>query len=47
MGCKAKIKILIDSYEDGEEIGVCDIGSNDGTYKAVVKNITGRHGASI
>lgn len=43
MGCKAKMKILIDSYEDGEEIGVCDIGSNDGTYKVVVKNVTGRH----
>ncbi len=43
MGAKARIKILIDDYENGEEIGVCDIGSNDGVYSATVKSVTGRH----
>lgn len=38
MGCKAKIKIVIDNYEDGEEIGVCEIGAHNGTYKAVKKH---------
>ena len=43
MGCSAKIHILLDDYENGEEIGVCDIGTHDGVYSAVVKNVTGRH----
>jgi hypothetical protein len=43
MGSISQIKILIDDYENGEEIGVCDIGTHDGVYKAVVKNVTGRH----
>ncbi|ADL49819.1 family 43 glycosylhydrolase [Clostridium cellulovorans] len=42
-GCKAKIKILLDDYENGEEIGVCEIGADDGVYTAIVKNVTGRH----
>ncbi len=43
-GCNSKIKILLDDYENGEEIGTCDIGTADGVYKNTVKNITGRHG---
>lgn len=43
MGCKARIRILIDDYKNGEEIGVCDISTHDGVYSATVKNITGRH----
>ncbi len=43
MGCKAKIRILLDDYENGEEIGVCDLGTHDGVYSATVKNVTGRH----
>lgn len=42
-GCKSQIKIRLDSYEDGEEIGICEIGSDDGIYEATVRNITGRH----
>jgi arabinoxylan arabinofuranohydrolase len=42
-GCKSKIKILLDSYENGEEIGACDIGMDDGVYSTIVKNVTGRH----
>jgi hypothetical protein len=42
-GCKAKMRILIDSFESGEEIGICDLGSDDGTVSAVVKNVIGRH----
>ncbi len=43
MGCEATIKIVIDDYENGEEIGVCKIDSHDGVYTATVKNVTGRH----
>jgi arabinoxylan arabinofuranohydrolase len=43
IGAKSKIRILIDDYENGEEIGVCEVGTNDGIYQAVVKSITGRH----
>ena len=42
-GCDSQIHILIDSYEDGEEIGVCEVGLNGGNATAVVKNVTGRH----
>lgn len=42
-GCKSKIKILIDNYENGEEIGVCEIGADDGIYTTIVKNVEGRH----
>ncbi len=43
MGCSARIHILIDDYENGEEIGVCDISTHDGVYSATVKSVTGRH----
>lgn len=43
MGCKAKLRILIDNYENGEEIGSIDIGSDSGVFATAVKNITGRH----
>lgn len=42
-GCQGKIQILIDNYENGEEIGTCHIGTHDGTYYTRVKNVTGRH----
>jgi len=42
MGCDATLHILIDG-EDGEEIGTCAIGRDNGVVKAVVKNVTGRH----
>lgn len=41
-GCKSKIRIFIDG-EDGEEIGCCDVGADDGVYSTIVKNVTGRH----
>jgi hypothetical protein len=43
MGCKSKLRILIDDYENGSEIGSVDIGSDSGVYMAAVKNVTGRH----
>ncbi len=43
MGCKAKVRVLIDDYENGTEIGYVDIGLADGVYQARVKNVTGRH----
>lgn len=43
MGTKCTIRILIDSYLDGTEIGSCDIGTADGVYKAYLQNLTGRH----
>lgn len=41
-GCDCRLHILIDG-ENGEEIGVCDIGRNGGVVNAVVKAVTGRH----
>ena len=43
MGCKAKIRILLDDYKNGEEIGCCNIDTHDGIYSATVKSVTGRH----
>ncbi len=37
------MKILIDDYHTGEEIGACDIGADNGIVNAVVKSVTGRH----
>ena len=42
-GCKSKIRILLDDYENGEEIGVCNIGADSGSYQTAVKLVTGRH----
>lgn len=42
-GCDSQVHILIDSYENGEEIGVLNVGRGGGTVTAVVKNVTGRH----
>lgn len=42
-GCDSQVHILIDSYENGEEIGVLSVGRSGGTITAVVKNVTGRH----
>ena len=43
-GCDCHMHILIDG-ENGEEIGVVDIGHDSGTVSAIVKNVTGRHSA--
>ena len=42
MGTNCILRVLLDG-EDGEEIGVCNIGTHDGVYKVKVRNITGRH----
>ena len=41
-GTDCKMHILIDG-EDGEEIGVCRIGHDDGIIHTTVKKVTGRH----
>ncbi len=41
-GCDCHIHILIDG-ENGEEIGVADVGHDSGTISTTVKNVTGRH----
>jgi hypothetical protein len=41
-GCDCHMHILVDG-EDGEEIGSCKIGHNNGVVSTVVKSITGRH----
>jgi len=43
MGGKARMRILLDDYEKGEEIGVLDIDTQDGVYESRVKKVTGRH----
>lgn len=42
-GCRSKIHILLDDYENGTEIGICEIGSHDGVYSATVNSVSGRH----
>ena len=42
-GCPSEMHILLDDYENGEEIGVLDIGTADGEYNCRVKAVTGRH----
>ena len=41
-GCSSTIRIMLDG-ENGTEIGRCAVGTSDGTYSAVVKNVTGTH----
>lgn len=41
-GCDCRLHILLDG-EDGEEIGSCRIGHDDGVISAVTKIVTGRH----
>ncbi len=43
MGCRGKLRILLDNYENGEEIGVCEFGEDDGVISTRVKAVTGRH----
>lgn len=43
MGCKGRIRILIDDYENGEEIGACEFGTDSGIISTRVKAVTGRH----
>ena len=43
MGTKCKIRIMADDWENGEELGVCEIGTGDGIYKARLRPLTGRH----
>ncbi|NLZ45634.1 MAG: family 43 glycosylhydrolase [Clostridiales bacterium] len=42
-GCYGNIKIVSDDIENGEELGVCEIGLDDGIYTARIKALTGRH----
>lgn len=42
-GCKSKITLMLDSFENGDIIGECEIGSDDGVYAANVKSVVGRH----
>ena len=40
LGCNCKLHILLDG---STEIGVCEIGPDDGVIRTVVQNVTGRH----
>ncbi len=42
-GSKGKMKILIDDYVSGDEIGSCDLGADNEIVKVAVKCVTGRH----
>lgn len=41
-GCDCHMHILLDG-EDGAEIGVCDIGMDNGVVSCITKAVTGRH----
>lgn len=43
MGCNSEIHIVLDDYENGEEIGVCTVGTDSGIVSCITKNVTGRH----
>jgi len=43
MGTNCQVRIMLDDWENGEEIGVCEVGAASGVYKAKVKPLTGRH----
>ncbi|MDY7221505.1 family 43 glycosylhydrolase [Halalkalibacterium halodurans] len=42
-GNKGKMRILIDDYHTGKEIGTCEIGPDNEIVHAVVASVTGRH----
>lgn len=42
-GSEGQVRILIDDWKDGMEIGRCDIGPDDGILYSVVRCVTGRH----
>lgn len=41
-GCRSTVRVCIDR-EDGEELGLCEIDTYDGIYRATLKAVTGRH----
>lgn len=43
MGTYCRVRVVLDDYNNGEEIGVAEIGLGDGVYKGRIKNVTGRH----
>jgi arabinoxylan arabinofuranohydrolase len=43
MGCRGKIRILIDDAANGEEIGCCEFGTDSGVISTNVKAVAGRH----
>lgn len=42
-GMRCRLRILVDDYENGEEIGTVMVGPGDGITRATVKALTGRH----
>ena len=42
MGTPCRVRVLLDSPE-GEEIGVCELGTGDGVYRTKTRLVTGRH----
>lgn len=43
MGCRGKMKIVLDDYGQGPVIGECGIGLDERILRTSVKNVTGRH----
>jgi hypothetical protein len=42
-GSEGQVRILVDDWRDGMEIGRCSIGPDDAILYAVVRCVTGRH----
>ena len=42
-GAKGTIRILLDDYTDGKEIGTITFGEDDGNYTTIAQAVTGRH----
>jgi hypothetical protein len=43
VGCRSRIRIKLDHYESGTEIGTCEIGMDNQICRAVINNVTGHH----
>lgn len=43
MGTESIVRIVLDDYKNGREIGKIEIGAHDGVYKTKVQPVTGRH----
>ena len=42
-GMNSRVRVLLDDYENGEEIGQIEVGPGDGIFRGNIKAVTGRH----
>ncbi len=42
-GVRCRVRVLLDDYNGGEDIGTVEIDTHDGVYTGVLRSVTGRH----